>query len=54
LWRANGERSLCLLDFSGGAHMNNQSTFLARVGQGLLALAATAATLLALQIAMLA
>jgi len=34
--------------------MNNQSTFLARVGQGLLALAATAATLLALQIAMLA
>jgi hypothetical protein len=43
-----------LFDISGGAHMNKQSTFLVRVGQGLLAIAATAATLLALQIAMLA
>jgi hypothetical protein len=34
--------------------MNDKSTLLARVGQGLLAIAATGATLLALQIAMLA
>jgi hypothetical protein len=33
--------------------MSNESNILARVGQGLLAIAATGATLLALQIAML-
>ena len=35
-------------------HMGEESTLLARVGQGLLAVAATGATVLALQIAMLA
>ena len=35
-------------------HMSNQSKFLTRVGQGLLAIAATGATVLVLQIAMLA
>jgi hypothetical protein len=34
--------------------MSNESTLLARVGQSLLAIAATGATVLALQIAMLA
>jgi hypothetical protein len=34
--------------------MSNEYTLLARVGQGLLAIAATGATVLALQIAMLA
>lgn len=34
-------------------YMSNESNILARVGQGLLAIAATGATLLALQIAML-
>jgi hypothetical protein len=34
--------------------MSNESTLLARVGQGLLAIAATGVTVLALQIAMLA
>jgi hypothetical protein len=34
--------------------MSNESTILARVGQWLLAIAATGATVLALQIAMLA
>jgi hypothetical protein len=35
-------------------HMSNESNILTRVGQALLAIAATGATLLALQIAMLA
>jgi len=35
-------------------HMSNESTLLVRVGQGLLAVVATGATVLALQIAMLA
>jgi hypothetical protein len=34
--------------------MSNESNFLTRVGQGLLAVVATGATMLALQIAMLA
>jgi hypothetical protein len=35
-------------------HMSNDSNILTRIGQGLLAIAATGATVLALQIAMLA
>jgi hypothetical protein len=43
-----------LFDIQRSKHMNNEINLIARVGQGLLAVAATGATVLALQIAMLA
>lgn len=51
--RLHGTRMITLT-IRRSKHMNNESNILIRVGQGLLAIAATGATVLALQIAMLA
>jgi hypothetical protein len=51
--RPHGARMITLTG-RRSKHMSSESNILTRVGQGLLAIAATGATVLALQIAMLA
>jgi hypothetical protein len=48
------ERNVKAFDIRRSKHMNNEISLIERLGQGLLATAATGATVVALQIAMLA